>query len=157
MTTETAGADDHAVAVTAGADLAVHLMIAVDADQEVPETLGLADIAGAEVEIMTDTDHVIAAVGTIDPHHTLLPRIPSPRAVRDHVPNPEAPVPPQKTCKRLPQPPVRKSTAGVLPLAHVHAPGRGPDESLEAVNASEYDVLLLYTVSCAACVCVYVY
>lgn len=37
-TTETAVADDPAAAVMAGEDLAVHLVIDVDADQEAPES-----------------------------------------------------------------------------------------------------------------------
>lgn len=116
-------------------------MNGVHADREALETLGLADVAGAEVEIMTDTGHVNAAIGTIALPHILLPRIPSinPRAA-SHVPDPEAPAPPRKTSTRLPAH-VRRKPAGAPPpappLARVHAPGRGPDASLEAVSKSE--------------------
>lgn len=140
-TTETAAADALAVAVTAKADLAVRPMNGVRADREALETLGLADVAGAEVEIMTDTGHVNAAIGTIALPHIHLPRIPStsPRAA-SHVLDPEAPAPLRKTSTRLPAH-VRRKPAGAPPpappLAHVHAPGRGPDESLEAVSKSE--------------------
>lgn len=107
--------------------------------------------------LQSGTGHVITAVGTIAPHHTLLLGMPSPRA-GDHDPIPKAPAPPQKRCTR-PPPNTRRRTVDVLSLAlpHVHALDRGPDESLEAVNASENPLLLLYTVitcSSSQCVCV---
>ncbi|XP_073667621.1 uncharacterized protein srsf10a isoform X3 [Paramisgurnus dabryanus] len=89
----------------------------------------------------SDTGHVNAAIGTIALPHIHLPRIPStsPRAA-SHVLDPEAPAPLRKTSTRLPAH-VRKKPAGAPPpappLARVHAPGRGPDESLEAVSKSE--------------------
>lgn len=146
----TAGADDHAAAVMAEADLAVLHTNAARADQEAPETLGrTADTGGAEVVTMTDTGHVITAADATDQPRDLLHVTPntSPRAGA-LAPGPDRPVLGRKSCRCRPDP-VRKSPASALPPAHrpvpARAPDPGPDASLEAASIA----LLLNTVSCS--------
>lgn len=146
----TAGADAHAAAVMAEADLAVLHTNAARADPEAPETLGrTADTGGAEVVTMTDTGHVITAADATDQPRDLLHVTPntSPRAVA-LAPGPDRPVLGRKSCRCRPDP-VRKSPASALPPAHrpvpARAPDPGPDASLEAASIA----LLLNTVSCS--------
>lgn len=155
-TSATAGADAHAAAVTAEADLAVLRTNATRADQEAPETLGhTADTGGAEVVRITDTGHVITAADATDQPRALRPATPntSPRAGA-LAPGPDRPVRRRKSCRRRPDP-VRKSPASAPPPARRPAPAParapdpdpGPDASLEAASqrsAFKYRIVQLF-------------
>lgn len=146
----TAGADAHAAAVTAEADLAVLHTNAARTDQEAPETLvHTADTGGAEVVRITDTGHVITAADATDQPRALHPATPntSPRA---GAPGPDRPARRGKSCKRRPDP-VRKSPASVPPPARRPVPARAPDPgpgaSLEAASqrsAFKYCIVQLF-------------
>lgn len=138
-TSATAGADAHAAAVTAEADLAVLRTNAARADPEAPETLGhTADTGGAEVVRMTDTGHVITAADATDQPRALRPETPNTsRRAGALAPGLDRPVHRRRSCRRRPDP-VRKSPASAPPPARRPAPARapdpGPDASLEAAS-----------------------